>query len=280
MPTIALTGASGFIGRHLHKRLSACGANVIALSRQHRAGMIQVNDYSNSPDADVLIHLGEEPNRALVNSLGQKYLEESARIIGVLSKRGYRRFIYISSGTVYGDSSLHLRKPGDVVICNDFYNRSKLLNESITLDNGGAVARLSNIYGSGMATCNVMSDIIAQVPGVGPLKVRDESPIRDYLHVSDLVNALERFAVSNYNEIINIGSGFGTSVRRLAEITLAAAGQADREIISTNLIEDSLSVCVLDVSLTNLILNWQPEMIIDDWITEHIQMKAGRNHGQ
>lgn len=280
MSTIAITGASGFIGRHLHTRLTACGVNVIALSRQYRAGMIQVSDYSNSPDADVLIHLGEEPNRALVNSLGQKYLEESARSIRVLSKRGYRRFIYISSGTVYGDSTLHLRKPGDVVMRNDFYNRSKLLNESITLENGGAVARLSNIYGSGMAPCNVMSDIIAQVLGDGPLKVRDELPVRDYLHVTDVVNALERFAASNYNEIINIGSGVGTSVRRLAEITLAAAGQSDREIISTNIMKDSFSACVLDVSLTNSILSWQPEIIIDDWIKEHIQKKIGRNHGK
>lgn len=280
MSTIAITGASGFIGCHLHKLLSARGVNVVALSRQHRAGMIQVSDYSNSPDADVLIHLGEEPNRALVNSLGQEHLEESARNIRILSKHGYRRFIYVSSGTVYGDSSLHLKKPGDIVIRNDFYNRSKLLNESITLENGGAVARLSNIYGSGMAPCNVLSDIIAQVPGVGPLKVRDGSPIRDYLHVSDLVNALERFAVSNYNEIVNIGSGVGTSVRRLAEITLAAAGQPDREIISTHLMKDSFSACVLDVSHTNSILSWQPEITIDDWITDYIQKKISRNHGK
>jgi len=70
MPTIVITGASGFIGQHLYAHLTAIGANVVAVSRKNNAGMLHVEDYYDSPDGDVLIHLAEEPDRALVNGSG------------------------------------------------------------------------------------------------------------------------------------------------------------------------------------------------------------------
>ena len=45
--------------------------------------------------------------------------------------------------------------------------------------------RLANVYGPGMAANNVMSDILGQVPGDGPLVVRDIAPVRDYLWIED-----------------------------------------------------------------------------------------------
>ena len=279
MSTVVITGASGFVGRHLHARMVATGAHVIAVSRQPCAGMLQVDDYGRSPDGDVLIHLGEESDRAVVNRAGEAYLDVSARVVGALAARGYRRLVYISSGTVYGDSSPQPSKPGDAVIANDIYNRAKLANEGIVLAAGGGVARLSNLYGKGMAASNVLSDIIAQLPGSGPLVVRDAAPVRDYLHVRDVAEALVRFAESNYSGIINVATGSGTSVRRLAEIVSAAAGQAGREVVSTNSMARP-STNVLDIKATSAILDWRPRMDLVDGLTELVHSKMGSNHGR
>jgi nucleoside-diphosphate-sugar epimerase len=279
IPTIVITGASGFIGRHLHARLVATGAHVIAVSRQSRVGMLQVDDYGHSPDGDVLIHLAEESDRALVNRAGEDYLDVSARVIGALAARGYRRLVYISSGTVYGDASSQPSEPGKAVIGNDIYNRAKLTNECIVLAAGGGVARLSNLYGEGMAASNVLSDIIAQVPGHGPIVVRDAAPVRDYLHVSDVAEALARFAETNYNGIINVATGSGTSVRRLADIASAAAGQAWREVVSTNPVA-RFSSNVLDIGATSAILGWRPQVDLVDFLTELVHSKMGSNYGR
>ena len=278
MLTVVITGASGFVGRHLRARLIADGAHVIAVSRQPRAGMLQVDDYGRSPDGDVLIHLGEESDRAVVNRAGESYLNVSARVVGALAKRCYRRLVYISSGTVYGEASPQPNKPGDAVITNDIYNRAKLLNEGIVLAAGGCVARLSNLYGEGMAASNVLSDIIAQVPGSGPLVVRDAAPVRDYLHVSDVAEALARFAESTHRGIINVATGSGTSVRRLAEVALAAAGQAGREVVSTSPVA-RFSYNVLDIKATSALLDWRPRTDLVVGLTELVHSKLGLNHG-
>ena len=239
--------------------------------------MVQVDDYGRSPAGDVLIHLGEEPDRAVVNRAGEAYLDVSARVVGVLAARGYSRLVYISSGTVYGDASLKPSELGDSVIANDIYNRTKLVNEGIVLAAGGGVARLSNLYGEGMAASNVLSDIIAQVPGPGPLVVHDALPVRDYLHVSDVAEALARFSESNYSGIINVATGRGTSVRRLAEIVSAAAGQAGREVVSINSMTRS-STNVLDIKATSAILDWWPQIDLVNGLTELVHGKMGSNH--
>ena len=277
-PTVVITGASGFIGRHLHAHLVSSGIHVIAVSRQPRKGMVQVDDYERSPDGDVLIHLGEEPDRAVVNRAGETYLNLSAQVVGALAARGYRRILYISSGTVYGEAIAQPSKPSDAVIANDIYTRAKLANEGLILAAGGCIARLSNVYGEGMSKNNVMSDIIAQLPGLGPLVVRDTAPVRDYVHVSDVAVALALFAGSNYNGIINIATGLATSVQRLIEIALTASGQADREVVSTEKVSRFTSN-IIDIQATRTILDWQPQVNLVSGLTELVQSKMGSNHG-
>lgn len=278
MPTIVITGALGFIGHHLHAHLLTSGADVVAVSRRKRVGIIQVKDYNDSPDGDVLIHLAEEPDRSFVNSIGEIYLETSARLVTALAKRKYPRLVYISSGVVYGDKRLSPCTPRDAVVANDVYSRAKLINEDIVLASGGAVARLSNVYGEGMATNNVLSDIIKQVPALGSLKVRDETAVRDYLHVNDLVCGLGDYISDDYCGILNMATGVGTSVRRVAEIALFAAGQADREVVSTRSVKMPVSTNVLDISETNTVLGWEPKISLVDGLTELLNGKIGVRH--
>jgi UDP-glucose 4-epimerase len=164
-------------------------------------------------------------------------------------------------------------------MAKDIYTRSKLINENIVLASGGAVARLSNLYGIGMSKNNVLSDIIAQIPGPGSLIVHDSSPVRDFLNIRDVCVALTRFAVSKYSGILNIASGHGTSVHRLVEIALVAAGQADRKVVSTKLVA-SFSSNILDIDATRTILNWKPEVDLVSGLTELVFSKMESNHGQ
>lgn len=113
---VLLTGASGFIGQHLVKALiSEPDVEVITLGRSSVSGLTNF-DCVLSSDSDfsasllgvhTVIHLGgmssvgpgEEENAFDVNTAATLKLAEQAALAGV------RRFIFISSAKVLGDSS-------------------------------------------------------------------------------------------------------------------------------------------------------------------------------
>jgi UDP-glucose 4-epimerase len=267
MATVVITGAAGFLGRFVTACLVRIGLTVIPVSRRPFPGTYQVQDYSQSPSGDVLIHLAEEADRSKVNRLGQSYLSAAANLTKALSAGRYLRTIYASSGAVYGDQVECPCKVGMPVYATDIYSNSKLMNERIILDSGGVVIRLSNLIGIGMASSNVMSDIIHQIPGNGPLCVRDDKPVRDFLPVSDAAAAFGLMAESNFRGIANVGSGIGTSVKALAELSLASAGQETREIIATAP-SSRRSINVLDISETTEILGWSPATTLKDQVVQ------------
>jgi len=277
MVTVVITGASGFVGRALTAYLTNSGLTAIPVSRHSLPGMTRVQDYSQAPAGDFLIHLAEEPDRCKVNQLGDSYMLYASSMIKALSSRFHQRIIYASSGVVYGDENEGPCRVGMPVVATDVYSKSKLLNEQIVLDSGGAVVRLSNLFGDGMSTNNVMSDIIRQVPGTGPLRVRDDKPVRDYLHVLDAASAFGLLVKSTCCGIVNVGSGIGTSVRRLAELSLLAVRQDDREIIATEP-SSRRSINILDISETTKLLDWSPAVSLKDQLAQLIFNKAKSLH--
>jgi UDP-glucose 4-epimerase len=253
---IVITGASGFIGRALTARLDSVGLSYTAVSRQCEMGHFNTDNYLKTPASKLLVHLGENPDRAEVNALGEKYLEHSASVVEALVSRT-ETFIYASSGVVYGDQSDAPFTIKDIVRPTDVYSRSKILNETITKAAGGTVLRLSNLYGKGMSTRNVISDITRQLPYYGPMKVRNDVPVRDFLCVNSAVNAILMLTQKPYPGVLNLGSGIGMSIGNLALLALSAVGQKGREIVIENP-SASPSINILDISMTKTHLGWSP----------------------
>jgi len=125
-----------------------------------------------------------------------------------------------------------------------------------------------------MARHTVVSDIFDQIPGSGPVKVRDASPVRDFLSVTDAAAALRALAVSQLSGVFNVGSGVATSVRELAETALAVAGQGDRAVVATAP-TGRRSYNVLDIAQTCLALAWRPERTLHDDLA---RLLDERNH--
>lgn len=274
MPKIAITGASGFLGGYLNEYLKTIGVTVIPYSRHSLPGMIQVHDYRQTPETDFLIHLAEEADRGKVNEMGEAYFDYATDVLRILSRRFGKGVIYASSGVVYGDENMEPCKVGMPVIVKDTYSKLKLQNEQIVLDSGGIVVRLSNLFGIGMTTGTVMSDIIRQIPSSGPLRVRNDKPVRDFLPVSESTSAFGCIIGSNYSGILNVGSGIGTSINSLARLILESAGQKDRDIVVTQS-SSEISINVLDISETMKNIGWSPDFSLRKQLSQIVALGRG-----
>jgi UDP-glucose 4-epimerase len=256
MASIVITGASGFLGRAVMARLTSLRLPHTSVSRRSEPGCHQVVDYRDTPTGDVLIHLAEEPDRAIVNSLDETYLDHSAAVVSALAKRA-GALVYASSGAVYGDANDTPCSPDATVAPTDLYSRSKVHNEALVLAAGGTVLRLSNLFGPGMSPHNVIADIARQLPQTRALEVRDDKPVRDFLNVNAAVDAIVLLQQTPCPGILNIGSGIGLSIRELALLALHSVGQQGREIVVTQPTARR-SVNILDITQTLRRLRWSP----------------------
>ena len=262
---IVVTGSSGFLGRALMKNLRNSALVAIGVSRRFVPGMLQVTSYDEAPGGDVLVHLGEASDRKYADAHAPSYERRALATLERLQAKGFERIVYASSAVLYGDQAESPRKVGDPVYQTDAYTRLKLASERTVLARKGAVARLSNLYGPGMAEGNVVSAILGQLPADGPIRVLDTAPVRDFLTVEDAARALTAMIAFSSNGLFNVGSGQGVSIFKLATQMLVAAGQAERKIDSIRA-SNKFSQLVLDIAQTETTLGWRPTVSLADGI--------------
>jgi UDP-glucose 4-epimerase len=255
---VVVTGASGFLGRSVFRRLSSTAGTIVPVSRRALPGIVQVADYADAPEGDVLIHLAEAADRGAAERAGAVYEQEALARLSALLKKRYQHVIYASSAVLYGDQAHTARHPRDEVFVSDAYSRVKHRAELAVLDAaGGIVVRLSNLFGPGMSAENVMSTILEQVTSPGPVRVRDTGPVRDFLWSDDAADALVKMAGRTSTGIFNVGSGVGRSVGDVASLALRMSGQPDRLVVATHPSERN-SHLVLDISDTVSTWQWSP----------------------
>lgn len=257
--SVVVTGASGFIGSAIVRKLGCVeGTRVFPVSRtETNSKIIYVEDYCNTLTGDVLVHAAEDPDRSRVNQAGEGYFKESVAVVDELLSKGFGKVIYCSSASVYGDGQDKPFSETSPVKSIDNYVRTKLENERQVLAAGGVVVRLSNVIGPNMSPNNVISDILKQLPLDGPIVIRNERPVRDFIWLDDAVEGLCTLITRGTNDVYNIGSGQGTSVKELVEMALAITGEHHRSIQSITA-SPKPSYNVLDISKMMHVYGWAP----------------------
>ncbi|MEC5382421.1 NAD-dependent epimerase/dehydratase family protein [Aurantimonas sp. C2-6-R+9] len=276
---IVVTGASGFLGRRLARRLVADGHDAALVSRRvlDAPGAVRLSDYSETPTGDVLVHLAERADRASAEALGDRHEAEALATLEALLAKSWRQVVYASSGIVYGDGSFAARMEDDPTQAAGRYAAAKLACEARVCAAGGTCARLANLYGPGQPTGTVLADILAQVPGSGPLYVRDAAPVRDFLWVDDAVDALVRMLVRHRPGVYNVGSGQGLAIGSLARLANAVAGAPDRPVRETAP-SGRASHLVLKVTRAHDQFGWVPQVSPRDGIAKLLGVPSGE-HG-
>ena len=259
MAEIVVTGASGFIGSHISDFLELRGFDVLRVSRSPGSKIYRVDSYLDTPEGKMLIHLAESP---LILDAGQNAdYDIYTQTFSELAARS-ESVIYFSSGAVYGDGNTESNSPDEDVAPRDAYSRSKLENERTALLHDGVVLRLANIFGPGMSDKNVLSDILRQIPGNGPLMIRNDNPVRDFLYINELCELIPAVIKKFKSGIYNAGSATGISIGNLARLILELTDNSNREIVATNAGQES-STTILDISETTRQFGWAPSETLE-----------------
>ena len=271
MSTVVLTGASGFIGQVVAKKLREKRIHVICVSRKSIKGMVQVSNYQESPLGDVLIHLGEESNQNIANTLGMKYVNQALKTLETLCKK-FKRVVYASSALVYGDQIEKPRKEEETVSPTDYYSMAKILCEKAVSRAGGVSMRLSNVFGPNITKKNILNEILQQIYKPGPIVVKNASPIRDFVWIDDVGEAVVTLSLEKVSGIYNIGSGQGTQIGDLANLVLKNAGKSRKHLVATEK-RKLLSCCVLNVSKIKNHTNWIVKTSLECGVQKLIKSK-------
>jgi dTDP-L-rhamnose 4-epimerase len=141
--------------------------------------------------------------------------------------------------------------------------------------------RFFNIYGSRQALSNPYTGVAAIfsgriLAGQPPLIFEDGLQQRDFVHVSDVVQAC-RLAMSSSsadNQALNVGSGQPVTVLEVAETlgsTLRWAGEFE---VTRQFRAGDIRHCFADISRIRALLGYQPRYAFRDGVAELVRWVA------
>lgn len=275
---VVVTGASGFLGGSVIRELLARGLPVLALSRRRIAfpdGVTSqtVSDYRSIelPQGSTVLHLAGEADVVAANRRGEKHVALEIALAAAVCDSAAGRIVFASSAQIYGDLREQPHRPDEAPENDTPYARAKIATERMIVERGGAAARLSNLYGPN-ASGTLIADILAQIPGTGPLRVREVASRRDHLWHADAARALTDMALGTASGIFNVASGRVQSVGEVAAAALRAAGEHDRPVVPAERPKNA-SVIALDISRTTEFFGWHPTTVLEEGLRHLIEDK-------
>lgn len=267
-----MTGAAGFIGRHLMPALQRVGDSVVAVDRS--AGDLEdESTWSALPAADVVVHLAGKS--FVPASWSEPSRHVRANMSGVLAaleycRRHQARLVYLSSYLYGAPEALPIPETAAIRATNP-YALSKLLAEQACqfyAEQFGlhvTVLRPFNAYGPGQGTSFLIPEIVSAVQSGNSIRIKDLEPRRDYVHVEDLVRAIVA-ATRNTDgyRVFNIGSGVSHSVADVIGLIQRIWGTSLPVISESIRRPGEIMDTVADVTAAASGLGWRPQISLAD----------------
>ena len=296
---ILVTGGAGFIGFHLCKKLSNLTSkltiydnlssgkveNVKHLPNVHfvKADVLNLKKLLSQEEADIIYHLAAQVvvPYSMENPIDD--FETNARgTLNVLEKarKDDARVIFASSAAVYGNTD-KLPTPENYGFSPaSCYGLSKVVGEqycSMYSKQYGldiTILRFANVYGQ---RCHgVIKDFLDKIRR-NPEKLEiigTGLQSRDFIHVSDVVNALILSATSEVaiGQTFNIGFGKTTKIIDLARMILNILGLSEKTVITTTNVpwQGDINTIWFDIGKIKKVLKWLPKINLEDSLKEMI----------
>ena len=322
MAKVMITGVLGFIGNHIAEKLVDVGYEVHGVIRRVANRNLEVigkilqditlvsgdiTDYVsirnalNTVNPDVVIHLAAlTPVR---DSFERPFEYQQANLLGTMNiahamlelpDPQTRKLIAASTAEVYGLQKKGLLKESLALKPSSPYAVSKAAADLYlqmmfrTYHLNGTIIRPTNTFGRKFDTSFIVEYLVTQMLKGEKIYIGAPASIRDYMYVDDHVNAY-LLAIKNAKangQIYNVGTGIGTSNRKLAEMIAEKLGYNKKGIVFGSYppgypyrppISDQPSI-MLDSAKIKKELKWTPKVSLSQGIDKVISyfQKHGR----
>jgi len=296
---ILLTGAAGFLGSHLSKKLIDNGHEVIGLDDLSTGSIKNIETFIDNPKFTFKNHDVRIPYKANVDAILNfacpaspvNYQKDPVRTIETnflgminllhLANESGARIIQASTSEVYGDPTVSPQKEsywGNVnpIGIRSCYDEGKRAAETLCFDYrrqhnlDTRVIRIFNTYGPNMAIGDgrVVSNFIVQALRNEPINIYgDGKQTRSFCYVSDLVDGIYKFlqAEKNPDTPINLGNPNEFTMLELAKVVIEITNSKSELVFNPLPLDDPKQRCP-DIALAKSILKWEPTVQLNKGI--------------
>ncbi len=274
---ILVTGASGFLGRHLVKALEARGHRV----RPHSTGQGDIANCALPIDGvDHVYHLAAKSFVPDSWTHTQDFYRTNVMgTVNVLEHcRRHRTPLTVISSYVYGQPQrLPIAEDHPLAAINP-YAHTKILAEEVSrfyekvFGLRLVIVRVFNPYGPGQNPPYLIPTIIQQAldPNLSEIRLKDLRPKRDYLYVADAVEMLLATLQDTVSGVYNLGSGQSASVAEVAELIRNAAGTIKPIVSDDQPRPQEVMEVRADISRASSDLGWRPSTSLAEGIAKTV----------
>lgn len=291
---IAITGATGFLGRYLTKYFLDCKHDVLVIARPEENAKscfsfdveIYKSDYSfNSlEDAfvefDSIVHLAAQTMQIGTDPLRVSYffpvnVQITENVLIAAQKCNVKQVILMSSNSVYSPVNRMPFLESDNPIPATIYGVSKLysekLGEYVAYKTGINVIslRLARLYGYGERDSVVFTKYMKLAVKSEPIEIWGEGKTKiEYLYVKDVVEAIEAVVRKKIESgVYNVGTNKSYSVMEIAKTINRVCNNEGNLIVDKFKHEGGYNI-LMDSSKFYSATNWAPKWNLENAIID------------
>ena len=297
-----VTGGAGFIGSHITKKLIERGDIVTVVDNMNTGkekNLESVRDKIDfvkgdildmdlldgiTKDADGVFH--QAALASVQDSFDEPDKYHNVNVNGTenilkLSKKHGFKVVYASSSSVYGNPiRIPIKESDDKNPINP-YAETKLKKEELAIEYSKMGVnviglRYFNVFGKGQSKeyAGVLKLFLEQIRDKLPPKINgDGTQFRDFVHVSDVVNANIMSMDSDVtHEFFNVGTNTTITILNLAKTIIECSGLNIEPIFGPAL-DGDVHQTKANIDLIKKKIGWEPSIMLVDWIKDIISSK-------